>query len=188
MATIYDIEGIIFRGFGRLIYATIPLFAVVMMTGTVLSGYKGIGLPPENELQYSTGFIKAGKIAVSYGTRRPKVPMPVIYLSPSLESPKAVTYICSYSGDITLSDDCFHDDIPTEYIHQYAKIGWYQQPDIIFLDNPYRQLVTLEVNGKMVIDYQTTKNKIQEENRSNYIAFFIVVILNLVVVYLWFKK
>lgn len=187
MATIYDIESIIFRGFGRLIYATIPLFAVVMMTGTVLSGYKGIGLPPENELQYSTGFIKAGKIAVRHSSKGLQKAMPVIYLSPSLESPKAVTYICSYSGTMKFGD-CFHDDIPTEYIHQYAKIGWYQQPDIIFLDNPYRQLVTLEVNGKMVIDYQTTKNKIQEANRSNYIANFIFMIVNLVVVYLWFKK
>lgn len=188
MATIYDIERIIFRGLGRLFYAAIPLFVVIMMLSLILSDYKGIGFPPENELQYSTGFIKAGKIGVSYGGRHSKiVPMPVIYLSPSLESPKAVTYICSYSGTMHFGD-CFYDAIPAEYIHQYAKIGWYQQPDIIFLDNPYRQLVTLEVNGKMVIDYQTTKNKIQEKNRSNYIAFFIVIITNLVCIYLWLKK
>lgn len=158
-----------------------------MMASLTLSNYKGIGFPPENELQYSTGFIKAGKIAVKHSSKGLQKAMPVIYLSPSLESPKAVTYICSYSGTMHFGD-CFYDAIPAEYIHQYAKIGWYQQPDIIFLDNPYRQLVTLEVNGKMVIDYQTTKNKIQEKNRSNYIAFFIVIITNLVCIYLWLKK
>lgn len=158
-----------------------------MMASLTLSDYKGIGFPPENELQYSTGFIKAGKIAVKHSSKGLQKAMPVIYLSPSLESPKSVAYICSYNGTMHFGD-CFYDAIPAEYIHQYAKIGWYQQPDIIFLDNPYRQLVTLEVNGKMVIDYQTTKNKIQEKNRSNYIAFFIVIITNLVCIYLWLKK
>lgn len=157
-----------------------------MMASLTLSDYKGIGFPPENELQYSTGFIKAGKIAVKHSSKGLQKAMPVIYLSPSLESPKSVAYICSYNGTMHFGD-CFYDAIPAEYIHQYAKIGWYQQPDIIFLNNPYRQLVTLEVNGKMVIDYQTTKNKIQEKNRSDYIFNFILVIFHIAMLCFWFK-
>lgn len=98
-----------------------------MMASLTLSDYKGIGFPPENELQYSTGFIKAGKIAVKHSSKGLQKAMPVIYLSPSLESPKSVAYICSYNGTMHFGD-CFYDAIPAEYIHQYAKIGWYQQP------------------------------------------------------------
>lgn len=157
-----------------------------MMASLTLSDYKGIGFPPENELQYSTGFIKAGKIAVKHSSKGLQKAMPVIYLSPSLESPKSVAYICSYNGTMHFGD-CFYDAIPAEYIHQYAKIGGINSLDIIFLDNPYRQLVTLEVNGKMVLDYQTTKNKIQEKNRSDYIFNFILVIFHIAMLCFWFK-
>lgn len=67
------------------------------------------------------------------------------------------------------------------------KLAGINSLDIIFLDNPYRQLVTLEVNGKMVIDYQTTKNKIQEKNRSDYIFNFILVIFHIAMLCFWFK-
>ena len=46
--------------------------------------------------------------------------------------------------------------------------GWYMQKDYLCFSNPYRQLVSLEVDGKSVISYQETLARIKYKKNNDF--------------------
>lgn len=165
-----------------LIYMYIALLYISLFKG-LMTGYQ---FPKENELQYETGYLKSYSKTISYGNRGgTKYLTPIIVLTKSQDTPNGESYHCNY--DYGINDDksdCFNArHLPKEYARQFSKIGYYVQPNFLWLKDDRRKLVTLEVNGKIVIDYQTTKQKMQSQRNFTIIMGIFVIILLFVV---WF--
>lgn len=137
----------------------------------------GYGLPKENELQFETGYLKSYSETITLSSRGSnetrKYSRPVIVLTKNLNTATGDSYHCNYDYGVTKTSYCFNEDyIPKEYIRQFVKIEYYYQKDFLWLKDNRRKLVTLEVNGKTVISYQDTKDKIKSER--NFVIFFMI--------------
>lgn len=161
-----------------LIVLSIALLYMSLFKG-LMTGYQ---FPTENELLYETGYLKSYSKTIYYSNRggTKKYLTPIIVLTKSQDTPNGESYHCNY--DYGINDDksnCFNArHLPKEYARQFAKIGYYVQPNFLWLKDDRRKLVTLEVNGKMIIDYENTKQKIQSQRRFGIIlGIFAVAIL-----------
>lgn len=135
----------------------------------------GKGFPNENELTYETGYLKIRKDPYYCHRRRCDYYATTI-LTKSLNMATGQEYYCHYSYG--RKAPCFGEEFPNEYRNQPAKIGYYVQPDFLWYKDNTRQLVTLEVNGKIVIDYQESKEKM--ERGKNYFWEFVIFIFVLI--------
>lgn len=157
-----------------LLLCCIPLYFMVTLIGA--KWRIGNGFPNENELTYEIGYLK-GRQDLYYCDRRRCNYQTTIILTNSLNTATGQEYYCHY--DYSRKQSCINKDILNEYRNQPAKIGYYVQPRFLWHQDNSRQLVTLEVNGKMVISYQDTINLIQQRKAGtwSFIAILITVIL-----------
>lgn len=115
----------------------------------------GLNFPKESELQYDTGILTTYEQTFSYKTGQ-NTPV-MVRLSGN--------YFCNYHvGHKPAWSNCLKDKQELlSYSGQKAKIGWYKNEDFLWIKNPYKQLVTLEVNSKVVLSYQDTKAKVDKK-------------------------
>lgn len=165
-----------------LIVLSIALLYISLFKG-LMTGYQ---FPKENKLQYETGYLKSYSKTISYSNRggTKNYLTPIIVLTKSQDTPNGESYHCNYDYGIDDKSHCFTEShLPKEYARQFSKIGYYVQPNFLWLKDDRRKLVTLEVNGKIIIDYQSTKQKIQSQRRFGIIlGIFAVAIL----FFVWF--
>lgn len=134
----------------------------------------GRGFPNEHELSYETGYLKSRKDA--YFCKKDYCNYyPTIILTKSLNTAKGQEYYCHYNHG--RKAPCFGNKFPDEYRNQLVKIGYYIQPDFLWHKDDTRQLVTLEANGKMVVDYQKSKETLEGKKSFDYRAFGFILIL-----------
>lgn len=149
----------------------------------------GYGLPKENELQFGTGYLKSYSETVVIGSKNNAKAYlrPVIVLTKSLNVGIGESYHCNYDYGIRDTSYCFSErTLPKEYNKKFAKIGYYYQKDFLWLKDNRRKLVTLEVNGKTVISYQDTKDKIKSErDLILFLVIFLFLMLLLSVFFNW---
>lgn len=119
----------------------------------------GRGFPKETQLQYDTGFLKSRYDKKECGSRCIEhYTVPILTKRPN--TAHGQSYHCDYNYGV-LRKRCFdNDNLPLEYRNKSAKIGYYIQPNFLWFKDNNKQLVTLEIDGKMIIDYATTQQKI----------------------------
>ncbi len=91
-------------------------------------------------------------------------------------------YQCSHSAmDKKPRSTCLnvtHDEIKT-YLNKPAKIAWLPQKDFLWFHNPYRQIVKLEIDGKVIDMQKTIKHNIEDSpiirGFSVFLSIFIVI-------------
>lgn len=65
-----------------------------------------------------------------------------------------ITYYCNYTARHTaVLSSCQPEEKITPHRNQSVRIGWYQKSDVLWFHNPHPQLVSLEVNGKVIRSY-----------------------------------
>ncbi|WP_066802618.1 hypothetical protein [Moraxella oblonga] len=159
----------------------LPLVPLLVLLELVFMPLIKIGnhFPNENELLYESGYLKSYRhmYYLSCGKRRNcdrelvEYAMPILVQNPN--SAHGHEYFCDY-GDTHKDGRCFNSRyLPDEYKNQPAKIGYYIQPDFLWYHAPYRQLVTLEINGKTVRSYQDTVNLIEQRKKTEWLLIMI---------------
>ncbi|MDO4251268.1 MAG: hypothetical protein Q4C68_07135 [Moraxella sp.] len=120
--------------------------------------HKGRDFPKESELQYSEGILKTYSVRTSRGGSNN-----IIVLTP-VGKMAGTEYFCNYSAYTNLiTSFCPQNKTLQPYLGKMAKIGWYYQPDFLWLSNPNPQLVTLEVDGEVIRSYADTQRVIDEQ-------------------------
>lgn len=153
----------------------IPIYFMVTLTGNeyIISKWgTGKGFPNENELTYETGYLKSRKDPY-YCSRGHCKYYPTTILTKNLNMATGQEYYCHYNYG--RKEFCFDTDFFKEYKNQPAKIGYYIQPDFLWYKDNTRQLATLEVNGKMVRDYQKSKEILEEMKKSDNLWLFMFI-------------
>lgn len=149
----------------RVVTAVIAVFFIVIgVSICVLFPYtqkKGIDFPKKSQVQYSEGVLKVNKVYF----KREVIPYIII---------DNITYACSYRiHNSPLSDKCLPYSQLEPYIGQYAKVGWYTQKKFLWYNNPYRQLVFLQINGKTLKSYEQIKSNVEYVSIGLIIVHFI---------------
>ena len=122
----------------------IPFFG---LSHTLIADFP-IGLPKESKLQYSTGV---------FGIEKAMRATNHILLSQIDSGNGYQVFACSYSpfGNQRAST-CGDDEYLEPYINKQATIGWYKVDSFLGFTNDMPQLATLEVDGKVIRDYNYT--------------------------------
>ena len=147
-----------------MLFVVIPSFLILawVCVGRPMSSWPGRGFPAESEIQYSQGILKTQDEQVYHRSRttRPTIVLPGTYEHGS--------YYCGYASyhDPGLAV-CLSGQELAPYINKPVTIGWYMQKDYLWFSNPYRQLVSLEVDGKTLISYQDTLDRIEIKKYNN---------------------
>lgn len=122
---------------------------------------QNINFPEKNQIQYSEGVLKVNKVYF----KREVIPYIII---------DNITYACSYRiHNSPISDKCLPYSQLEPYIGQYAKVGWYTQKKFLWYKNPYRQLVSLQINGKTLKSYEQVKSNVEYVSIGLIIVHFI---------------
>ncbi|STZ07372.1 Uncharacterised protein [Moraxella caprae] len=169
-------EAKILKWFMRL-FVVIPIIFIsihIVYMLAVAQWSVGRGFPSEHELSYETGYLKSRK-DVYFCKKNDCRYYPTIILTKSLDTATGQEYYCHYNHG--RKDPCFGNKFPDEYRNQLVKIGYYIQPDFLWHKDNTRQLVTLEANGKMVVDYQKSKETLERKKSFDYQAFGFILIL-----------
>lgn len=173
-------EAKILKWVARFFFVGMPMILALMIAWLYADGFivhkwgTGKGFPNENELIYETGYLKSRNDPYSCNKGHCTY-YPTTILTKSLNMATGQEYYCHYSYGRKVS--CFGEEFPNEYRNQPAKIGYYVQPDFLWYKDNTRQLVTLEVNGKMVIDYQESQERLYNIQNPDYWGFFIVMLV-----------
>lgn len=118
---------------------------LAIFTNFLIFQYQPNYLPKESELHYSEGYLYFHEFKEARG----KTIYRVAYLKNQGD------FRCDYRAHYDFSSgSCgFKKELTKKISGKKAKIGWYRQPDFLWKSNPYPQLVTLEVEGNMISDY-----------------------------------
>lgn len=116
----------------------------------------GRDIPPEQELHYISGVLKTVTVAKD---KRSPIKHISIY---DKTNNKQLTIAC---GDHVfpryLFTDCTHFE---QYQGKQAKIGWYQQKDVLWFSNDIPQMATVEVEGNVIRSYYVTVDMAKSNN------------------------
>lgn len=127
----------------------------------------GLNFPKESELQYDTGILTTYEQTFSDKTGQ----------NTSVMVRLSGNYFCNYHIGHNPTN-CLKDKQELlSYSGQKAKIGWYKNKDFLWIKNPYKQLVTLEVNSKVVLSYQDTKAKVDKMKGFSIVLYTLLNIL-----------
>lgn len=136
-----------------------------------------VGFPEENELQYSTGIFNIEKAMRATNH---------VLLSQIDNGNGYQVFSCSYSpfGNQRAST-CGDDEYLEPYINKQATIGWYKVNSFLGFKNDIPQLVTLEVDGKVIRDYNYTSADVRR-NVNNSLFIFTPIMFLIVALCYWF--
>lgn len=120
--------------------------------------WEGRDFPKETEILYAEGKLLASTIPSASRSGSRVGAMEICETAKECHS-----YHCGYSAYYLPSlQSCFNNYKNLKPYHRKkAKVGYYYQKDFLWFHNPYRQMVSLEVDGKPVDTYQNTKSYIK---------------------------
>lgn len=153
------------------------IFTILLIVLRIPILYKYGNLPLKQNINYQLGYlhIKPLRNGSYYIAITDKV------------SNQIVEYSCMYSPyEISKFSSCFSKDIINQYIGKQALIGWYQEKSSTGIINPYRQLVSLQVDGLEVRKYEDTLNQISKDKTAFKIIFIPVGLIIIFTIYLIF--
>lgn len=152
---------------------TLILFSA--MFRTLIIGFP-IGFPEEDELQYTVGV---------FDTQRPMKSTNHVLLSQTSESNDPIVFSCSYSpfGN-ERSSSCGDKRYLEPYIGEKLTIGWYRIDKFLWFKNDMPQLVTIEINDKVVRDYSDTYADFNR-TRSGRLYVLMPILLFITLIFYW---
>lgn len=119
--------------------------------------WEGRDFPKESEILYAEGMILASTIpsASRSGSR-------VGAIEVCENAKECHRYHCGYSAYHSPAlQSCFNHYKNLEPYHKkQAKVGYYYQKDFLWLHNPHRQMVSLEIEGKTLTNYSYNDTKL----------------------------
>lgn len=140
--------------------------------------YSGVGFPKEGGLSYTTGIL-----GLEDNVRTTKH----LTLDNVKDGLGYQTFSCGYSFfDNGRSSGC-GDNFYDPYLNKEATIGWYIQDKFLIFKNDMPQMVTLEVDNKVVVSYADTRKKIDDKNKI-YKFWFLLSFPLAVLMYFLFRK
>ncbi|MBH0095974.1 hypothetical protein I6E61_06180 [Psychrobacter sp. NZS113] len=118
--------------------------------------YAGIGFPKEVSLFYTTGIL-----GLHDNMRHTKH----LTLDNVAGKTETQVFACGYSFfDNGRSSNCGNSSYKP-YLNKEATIGWYIQDKFLIFKNNVPQVVTVEVDDKVIISYTDTLRKINSKNK-----------------------
>lgn len=159
------------------LFSSIPMIVMmIVLVGAIFIDKWWViyQFPEENQLVYDIGYLKGRRDAYHCYRDNKRCSYAV---TPILTENPYNAIGQEYTCDYTKKSTCFdYEYFPDEYKNQPAKVGYYIKKDF-FGNNGTKQLVTLEINGKMIIDYQKSKQKTEENKNPNYMELLMVIIV-----------
>lgn len=140
------------RKFDFFLSLIIALGFVYMST----KGYVGIGFPQESELNYTTGIYSI--------VEQPEYVNHVM-LNQINERNESQLFSCSYSSfGNGASSSCGDTKYLASYVGNVVTVGWYEQKEFLGFKNDVAQMVTTQMNGKIMRSYDETFDYIKSMN------------------------
>ncbi len=135
-------------------YLSVSLFVFILISMT--TKYAGIGFPKEDSIFYTTGIL-----GLHDNVRHTKH----LTLDNVAGKTETQVFACGYSFfDNGRSSDC-GNSFYKPYLNKEATIGWYIQDKFLIFKNNVPQVVTVEVDDKVIISYTDTLRKINRKNK-----------------------
>lgn len=152
---------------------TIILFSA--MFRTLIIGFP-IGFPEEGELQYTTGVFE---------TQRAMRSTNHVLLKQIDSHNNYQVFSCSYSpfGN-ERSSSCGGKHYLEPYIGEKVTIGWYRVDKFLLFKNDMPQLVTIEINDKVVRNYSDTYADFNR-TRSGRLYVLMPILLFITLIFYW---
>lgn len=154
------------------------LIIFIMFSAFWVIYYANIGgrdIPLEQELHHISGVLKTVTVAKD---KRSPIKHISIY---DKTNNKQLTIAC---GDHVfpryLFTDCTHFE---QYQGKQAKIGWYQQKDVLWFSNDIPQMATVEVEGNVIRSYYVTVDMAKSNNIEYFVLLFGLNIVWLILCY-----
>ena len=154
------------------------LIIFIMFSAFWVIYYANIGgrdIPLEQELHHISGVLKTVTVAKD---KRSPIKHISIY---DKTNNKQLTIAC---GDHVfpryLFTDCTHFE---QYQGKQAKIGWYQQTDVLWFSNDIPQMATVEVEGNVIRSYYVTVDMAKSNNIEYFVLLFGLNIVWLILCY-----
>lgn len=131
---------------------------IVLTCSFNLINHKGWHIPNDNEINYSQGKIYV--VESSY-TQRIGGTKSVGHIELYTDDGKKMYFTCSYTAfNYTQYSNCGNNKEYKDMVHgKYGKIGWYIQKPILWIKNPYPQMVSLAIERDGVFINETTKEE-----------------------------
>lgn len=164
------------------------LVIACMLCGISLNGYfiintlariRGDYIPKIHEIEYSEGLLRAYYKKFDEDDGDGARDLLVVQMSGQkfTKKPLSNIYYCNYNVIHKPNTSfCLKEDEIVQHNGKPAKIGWYVSKPFLWYDNPYPQLMTLEVDGKSIISYDYMQSELKEMNRSDKVIDFIFLI------------
>lgn len=129
--------------------------------------WEGRDFPKESEILYAEGMILASTIPSASRSGSRVGAMEICETTKECHS-----YYCGYSAYHTPSlQSCFDNYKNLKPYHKkQAKVGYYYQKDFLWFHNPHRQMVSLEVEGKVVKSYSGAKKYLERSHKYEIIS------------------
>lgn len=162
----YKIFNLIFTILATIFTATLGIY---MVTDS-LSEIRGQDFPQISELKYSEGILRAyyQRFDESDGDGTIDILMVRLLNQKSNDAPFGNLYYCNYDVRHDPSSSfCLKQTDIIAYNKQYVKIGWYVPKPFLWHNNPYPQIISLEVAGKDILSYDDSKVELEKRNRSD---------------------
>lgn len=178
------------RFFTYALVIAINIFTIslgVYLVGDNLASIRGGDFPKEHELQYSEGLLRARYVRLAKG-RNSSREILLVSLSgqKSTKKPFSYIYYCNYDAKHSPNSSfCPKHKELLDNANKPAKIGWYVSKPFLWYNNPYPQMVTLDVEGQSLLSYEESKTIIKKKRKGDII--FNVILNTFMIVYLFFS-
>lgn len=131
---------------------------IVIMSSFLLLSYKGWHIPTDDEIHYSQGKIYV--VESSY-TQRIGGAKSVGHIELHTNDGKKMYFTCSYTAfNYTQYSNCGNNEEYKNMVHRkYGEVGWYVQKPILWIKNPYPQMVSLAIEKDGVFIDETTQDE-----------------------------
>lgn len=115
--------------------------------------------PIKENIVYSDGILKTTKRRINH--HHTVIDIVIVPVGNKM----GITYYCDYTAQHKARlSSCFLEEHITPYLNENVRVGWYKKDDVLWFHNPYPQLVSLEVDGKVIRSYEESlvlaKNRI----------------------------
>lgn len=151
----------------------------IYMVTDSLSEIRGQDFPQINELKYSEGILRAyhQRFDESDGDGTRDILMVRLLNQKSSDALLDNSYYCNYmSKHDPRTSFCLKEEDIFNHRKKYAKIGWYIPKPFLWHKNPYPQIVTLEVENKLILSYDFSKYELEKKRKMDKIFYGIAIV------------
>ena len=152
-----------------------PFFAIVFY----LTMDFPVGFPEKSELRYSTGIFEIQKAQESAN---------YVLLKNTDNNPHSQLFSCSYSPFSNgPASSCGGSKNLAPYINKEVTIGWYEVDDFLGFKNEMPQLVTIEMDGRVMRSYDHTASAVKNVRRDT-IFVLLPLLFILACFFYWYEE